>query len=149
MYGCGFAVSRRLRHLVSNFAPISERIATIRIKAKFFNISLICAHAPTNDKDDEVKDAFYANLENAYDRCPSHDVKIVLGDFNGKLGRESIYSPTIGQFSLHEETNNNGARLIDFAVGRNMVISSTKFQHLDIHKATWVSPDQKTKLIML
>ena len=96
MYGCGFAVSQRLRHLVSNFAPVSERIATIRIKAKFFNISLICVHAPTNDKDDEAKDVFYASLENVYDSCPSHDVKIVLGDFNGKLGGENFYSLTIG-----------------------------------------------------
>ena len=145
IYGCGFAVRRRLRHLVSNFAPISERIAAIRIKAQFFNISLICVHAPTNDKDVVAKDAFYADLEDTYDRCPTHDVKIVLGDFNGKLGRESIYCPTIGHFSLHQETNENGMRLIDFATGRNMVISSTKFQHRDIHKATWLSPDQKTK----
>ena len=143
-FGCGFAVSRRLRHLVSRFTPVSERIATIRIKAKFFNISLICAHAPTNDKDDDVKDTFYANLEDIYDRCPSHDVKIVLGDFNGKIGRESFFSPTIGQFSLHHTTNNNGKRLIDFAMGRNMVVSSTKFQHLNIHKATWLSPDRNT-----
>ena len=80
MFGCGFAVSPRLRHLVSNFAPVSERIAKIRIKAKLFNISLICVHAPTNEKDEDTKNDFYAKLEDTYDRCPSHDVKIVLGD---------------------------------------------------------------------
>ncbi|XP_060665604.1 craniofacial development protein 2-like [Drosophila nasuta] len=144
-FGCGFVVSRRLRHHVSNFTPVSERLATIRVKARFFNLSIICAHAPTEEKDDAVKDAFYARLEDTYDRCPNHDVKIILGDFNAKIGRERIFDRTVGQFSLHETTSNNGFRLIDFATARNMVVSSTRFRHLDIHKATWLSPDQKTR----
>ncbi|XP_060665548.1 uncharacterized protein LOC132797786 [Drosophila nasuta] len=126
-FGCGFVVSRRLRHHVS----ISPHI--------------ICAHAPTEEKDDAAKDAFYARLEDTYDRCPNHDVKIILGDFNAKVGRERIFDRTVGQFSLHETTSNNGFRLIDFAAARNMVVSSTRFRHLDIHKATWLSPDQKTR----
>lgn len=144
-FGCGFVVSRRLKHLVSRFTPVDERLATIRIKAKFFNISLICAHAPTEDKDEQTKDIFYERLERAYDRCPDHDIKIVLGDFNAKLGKENIFGPTVGKFSLHEETSDNGMRLTDFAAAKNMVVSSTKFRHLDIHKATWLSPDQKTR----
>ncbi|XP_062135135.1 uncharacterized protein LOC133844877 [Drosophila sulfurigaster albostrigata] len=80
-----------------------------------------------------------------YDRCPNHDVKIILGDFNAKVGRERIFDRTVGQFSLHETTSNNGFRLIDFSAARNMVVSSTRFRHLDIHKATWLSPDQKTR----
>ena len=134
-FGCGFVVGKRLRHLVSRFTPVSERIASIRIKGKFFNISLICVHAPTEDKDDEVKDMFYELLEDTYDRCPGHDIKIVLGDFNGKVGGETVFQPTIGKFSLHTTSSNNGMRLIDFAAARNMVVSSTRFQHKDIHKA--------------
>lgn len=144
IFGCGFAVGKRLRHLVSKFTPISERIATIRIKAKFFNITIICAHAPTNKKDDATKDDFYERLEEVYDRCPGHDIKIVLGDFNAKIGRENVFSPTVGRFSIHEDTTtDNAIRLIDFAAARNMVISSTRFQHLDIHKATWKHPNKK------
>ena len=30
---------KRLRHLVSGFAPVNERIATIRIREKLYNIS--------------------------------------------------------------------------------------------------------------
>ena len=48
-FGCGFVVGKR-------------RIATIRIQAKYFNITLICAHAPTEDKDDEIKDMSYERL---------------------------------------------------------------------------------------
>ena len=67
-FGCGIVVSRGLRHLVSGFTPVNERLAKTRIKAKFHNISLICAHAATNEKEDAVKDAFYANLEDLYDK---------------------------------------------------------------------------------
>ena len=41
-FGCGFMVNRRIKDLVSRFTPVDERIAIIRIKAKFFYISLIC-----------------------------------------------------------------------------------------------------------
>jgi len=123
---------------------VNERLATIRVKAKYFYISLICVHAPTEEKDDGVKDAFYAELERAYERCPAYDIKIVLGDFNAKVGREGIFGPTVGRYSLHETSSSNGLRLIDFAAAHNMVVSSTRFQHDNIHKATWQSPDQST-----
>ena len=90
-------VSKRLRHLVSGFTPMKKRIATIRIRAKFYNVSLICARAPTEEKDDVVKDAFYAKLEDVYDKYAADDAKIVLGDFNANVGREGIFGPTVGQ----------------------------------------------------
>ena len=74
-------------------------MAKTRFKAKFHNISLICAHAPTVGKHDAVKDAFYANLEDMYDKCPAHDIKIVLGGFNAKVGEEDIFGSTVRQFS--------------------------------------------------
>ncbi|XP_051864351.1 uncharacterized protein LOC127566365 [Drosophila albomicans] len=107
---------------------------------------LICAHAPTEEKDDATtKDAFYAELDRAYGRCPSHDIKILLGDFNAKVGREDIFGATVGRFSLHETTSSNGLRLIGFAAAHNMVVRSTGFRHLDIHKASWLSPDRLTR----
>ncbi len=65
-FGIGFVVGERLRRRVLAFTPVDERLATIRIKARFFNISLICAHAPTEEKDDVTKDAFYERLEHTY-----------------------------------------------------------------------------------
>jgi len=34
--------------------------------------------------------------------------------------------------------------LIDFAISKNMVITSTIFPHRDIYKGTWLAPDGKT-----
>jgi len=33
---------------------------------------------------------------NGFDNFPKHHKKILLGDFNAKVGRENIFKPTIG-----------------------------------------------------
>ncbi|XP_039291972.1 craniofacial development protein 2-like [Nilaparvata lugens] len=128
-----------------DFNAVNERICVIRIREKFFNITLISVHAPTNEADENDKDAFYDNLEEIYRKVPDHDAKIVLGDFNAKIGREICFRPVIGIHSLHEESNANGLGVIDFASGKNMTVSSTYFKHKDIHKMTWCSPDGVTR----
>ena len=68
-------------------------------------------------------------------------MKNLLGDFNAKLGREDIFKPIIGQESLHQDSNENGVRLVNFATSKNLVVKSTMFPH---RKYTWTSPDGKT-----
>jgi len=71
-------------------------------------------------------------------------MKILLGDFNAKLGREDIFKPIIGQDSLHQDSNNNGVRIVNFATSKNPVVKSTMFPNRNIHKYTWTSTDGKT-----
>jgi hypothetical protein len=42
-------------------------------------------------------------------------MKILLGDFNAKAGREDIFKPTIGNERLHEISINNEVRVVTFA----------------------------------
>jgi hypothetical protein len=53
------------------------------------------------------KDAFYENLERMYTyiymNAPKHDIKIVMGDFNAKVGKERGVTPNVGKYSLHKE----------------------------------------------
>ena len=41
-------------------------------------------------------------------------MKIQLGGFNAKVGRDNIFKPTIGNESLHQGSNDNGVRLENF-----------------------------------
>lgn len=101
LFGTGFLVYKSLRDNIIDFQPISETLCTLRLRGKFYNVSIVNAHAPTEDKDDNVKTAFYNKLEKVIDKLPRYDMKIILGDFNAKVGKESYYQPIIGKHSLH------------------------------------------------
>jgi hypothetical protein len=47
-------------------------------------------------------------------------VKILLGDFNAKVGSENIFKLTIGNESLHEINTDNEVRLVNFAISKNL-----------------------------
>jgi len=85
-------------------------------------------------KSDESKDSFYEELEQVFDHFPKYHMKMLLGDFNVKVGKENIFKPTIGQESLHQDSNDNGLRLVSFATSKNLVVKSRMFPHRNIHK---------------
>jgi hypothetical protein len=108
------------------------------------NIIVLNVHAPSEEKSDEAKDSFYEELEQVFDHFLKYHMKVLLGDFNAKVGREDVFKPTIGNDGLHQESNDNGVRVVNFATSKNLVVKSTMFPHRDIHKYTWTSPDGKT-----
>lgn len=139
--GTGFAVHDSIIHTVKNFKDINPRISAITIKTNGSDTVIINVHAPTEEKGDDEKEEFYNTLEDVYNGS-SGSIKIIV-DLNAKIGRELEYRATTGGHSLHERTNSNGNMLVDFAMGKGMIIKSTMFPRKNIHKYTWVSPDGK------
>jgi hypothetical protein len=113
-------------------------------RGSWCHIFVLNVHVPTEDKNDDVKGSFYKELERVFDKFPKYHTKILLGDFNAKVGREDIFKSTIGNESLHEISNDNGGRLVNFATSKNLSVKSAMFPHRNILKYTWTSPDGKT-----
>jgi hypothetical protein len=63
-------------------------------------------------------------------------MKILFGDFNAKVGKEDIFKPTIRNQSLHELSNDNGFRAVNFATSKNLTVKSIMFPHHNIYKFT-------------
>lgn len=143
--GTGFLINNKYKPAIKNFTPINERMCTIRMESKFFNITIVCVYAPTEEADGQDKDEFYSRLEQEIDCIPKHDVKILIGDLNAKVGREEAFRDTVGKESLHEYSNDNGLRLIDLATSNAMVVRSTWHQRKNVRKITWCSPDGITQ----
>ena len=59
------------------------------------------------------------------------------------MERENIFKPTIGNESLHQDSNDNGVRIVNFATSTNLVVKSTMFPHRNIHRYTWTFLDGK------
>ena len=60
------------------------------------------------------------------------------------MWRENNFKPTIGNENLHQDSNDNGVRILNSARSKHLVVKSTMFQHQNIRKYTWTSPDGKT-----
>jgi endonuclease/exonuclease/phosphatase family metal-dependent hydrolase len=91
-----------------------------------------------------VKEGFYEELESVFDKVHKHRVKILLGNLHAKVKREDIFKPTVGNKSLHEISNDNGVRVLNFATSENLTDKSTMSAYCNIHKHIWTSPDWKT-----
>ena len=108
-------------------------------------MGIICCYGLTDNGQDEKKEEFMEELDRAYDNIPRHCIMVLLGDFNDIIGREGTYKPNIGSESLHHTSNDNGTRLINMAILKEVTISSTYFPRKDKHKQWWISPDGHTK----
>jgi hypothetical protein len=75
---------------------VSDRMLYVILRGRWCRIIFLNVHAPTEDKTNDVKDSFYEELECVFDKFPKYYMKILLGDFNAKVGREHIFKPTVG-----------------------------------------------------
>jgi endonuclease/exonuclease/phosphatase family metal-dependent hydrolase len=116
----------------------------IILRGRWCHIIVLNVHASAEDKTDYVKDSFYEELKRVFEKFPKYCMRILLGDFNAKVGSEDTFKLTIGNESLHKISNDDGVRLVNFATSKNITVKSTMFPHHSIHKYTWTSPDETT-----
>ena len=117
--GTGFFVHRKITSAVKRVESVSDRVSYVVMRGHWFNIIVVNVHAPSEEKSDESKDSFYEEIEQVFYHFPKYHMKILLRDFNAKVGRENIFKPTIGNESLHQDSNDNGVRLVKFATSKS------------------------------
>jgi hypothetical protein len=49
-------------------------------------------------------------------------MKILVGDFKATAARKNIFKTTIGDKSLHQDSNDTGDRIVNFATSKNLVV---------------------------
>jgi hypothetical protein len=113
--GTGFFVHHRTISAVKRVEIFSDRVSCTVLRGRWCNVVVFNVLTQSEEKVDDSKDNFYEESEQVFDNFPKYHIKILLGDFNEKVGRENIFRPTIGNESLHHDSNDNGVRIVTFA----------------------------------
>jgi hypothetical protein len=61
---------------VKSVELFSDRMSYIILRGRWCNIIVLNVHAPTEDKIDDIKDRFYEELEQVYDKFLKYHMKI-------------------------------------------------------------------------
>ena len=125
--------------------PVSERIVCARFYSKYSKLTVIQCYSPTNTADEADKHNSYEQLQSEVAKTPKHDVLMVIGDLNAKVGSDNTgREDHMGKHGTGD-MNENGELFADFCGLNGLVIGGTIFPHKEIHKTTWNSPDKRTK----
>jgi exonuclease III len=110
--GTGFFVHKRIISAVRRVEFISDRMLYIILKVPGCNIIVLNVHAPCEGMGADVKNSFYEELGRVFVEFTRYNMKIILGDFNLKVGRKNVFKLMIGNESLHQISNDNGVRVV-------------------------------------
>ena len=91
----------------------------------------------------EEKERFYEELQEMVDEAKHRENLIMMGDWNGHVGRERDgYEGVVGAHGIGDR-NDDGRRVLDFCLLNDAAIMNTFYQHQESHKWTWYGWNQE------
>lgn len=138
--GVGFLIHHSLEKHLLKVEGVSDRIIKIVLQlSSRYTIQIIQAYAPTSSHTEEDLELFYETLIYAHTQ-EQHHYKIVMGDFNAKVGKQNYVTKSVGKFAS-ELGNARGDRLVEFAEGMNLFIMNSFYKKKKNRKWTWKGPN--------
>ena len=137
--GAGFLVKNYFNNNVSEFKPISDCIAMMKIRGKYRKLVIIQACAPTSEYADEDIENFY--VINVINCVSNRDILLVNGDMICKVDGLHIEEPNVvsKHNNIERGHNDRGKIFADFCKQNNLSIANIQFKHRR-QKYTWLSP---------
>ena len=92
-------VNKRVRNAVLGCNLKNERMISVRLQGKTFNIMIIQVYAPTSNTEEADIERFYEDLQDLLELTLKKDVLFIIGDWNAKVGSQETPGVT-GKFGL-------------------------------------------------
>ena len=105
-------VKKRVRNAVLGCNLKNDRMISVRLQGKPFNITIIQVYAPTSNAEEAEVEQFYEDLQDLLELTPNKDVLFIIRDRNAKVGSQET-SRVTGKFGLGIQ-NEAEQRLIEF-----------------------------------
>ena len=124
--GVAIMVNKRVQNAVLGCSLKQDRVISVHLQGKPFNITVIQVYTPTSNAEEAEVEPFYEDLQDLLELTPPKDVLFIIGDWNAKVGSQETPGVT-GKFALGVQ-NEVGQRLIEFFQKNALVIANTLFQ---------------------
>ena len=109
-------VNKRIQNAVFGYSLKNDRMVSVYLQGKPFNVTLIQVYALTSNAEAEVEQ-FYEDLQDLLQLTAQKDVLFITRDWNAKVGSQETPGVT-GKFG-HGMRNEAGQRLIEFCQEQN------------------------------
>ena len=96
--GVGIVLSQKAESALPDWIPVNSRLCAARLnssarvnknKSTRRALLVISVYVPTGSNDDDIKNQFYADLNDLLHLRKASNIVIVAGDFNAQVGRFS------------------------------------------------------------
>ena len=124
--GVALIVNKRVQNAVLGCNLKNDRMISVRLQGKPFNITVIQVYAPTSNAEEAEAEQFYEDLQDLLELTLKKDVVFIIRDWNANVGSQETPGVT-GKFGLRM-WNEAGQRLIEFCQENALVIANTLFQ---------------------
>ena len=124
--GVHIMVNKGVQNVVLGCNLKNDRMISVRLQGKPFNITVIQVYAPTSNAEEAEVEWFYEDLQDLLELTPKENVLFIIQDWNAKVGSQETPGVT-GKFGLGM-WNEAGQRLIEFCQENALVIANTLFQ---------------------
>ena len=81
-------VNKRVWNAVLGGNLKNDRMISVRLQGKPFNITVIQIYAPTSNAEETEVEWFYEDLQELLELTPKKDVLFIIGDWNAKVGSQ-------------------------------------------------------------
>ena len=102
----------------------NDRMISVHLQGKSFNITVIQVYAPTNNSEEAEVEWFYEDLQALLELTNKKYVLFIIGDWNAKVGSQEIPG-VMGKFGLGVQ-NEAGQRSTEFC--QENALADTLFQ---------------------
>ena len=119
-------VNKRVRNAVLGRNLKNDRMISIHLQGKPFNIMVIQVYAPTSNTKEAEVEWFYDDLQDLLEITLKKDVLFIIGDWNAKVGSQEKPGVT-GKLGLGVR-NEAGQRQIEFCQENTLVTANTLFK---------------------
>ena len=84
--GVAIMVNKGVQNVVLGCNLKNDRMISVRLQGKPFNITVIQVYAPTINAEEAEVERFYEDLQDLLELTPKKDVLFIIGDWNAKVG---------------------------------------------------------------